>query len=329
MRREKNWRCIEYWLSKNYTEAEAKILISQKQKESNYFCVEYWIKRGCTEKEALLEIEKKKAEFKERVNEPDHRKKLSTAQKNLHKKEYWIEKWGDEGENKFIEFKQANFKNLSEGQKQFQLKIKENPSGFREYNRLCVEYWTKKGYDEESAKNQISKIQKRDLLYFVEKYGESDGYEKWKHKINTWQSSISKQKEEINEKQRKNSHCGYYTEELLKRKNIDFLNFYLLEFEDDKGKFYKFGITKRNKIHKRWKACLDYKVLFFNKKKAIEALKKENEIKNLIKCGRLQTRETSLIKSKEIIDESEKDILFKILKEEFREKAHNDLSEFI
>lgn len=47
------------------------------------------------------------------------------------------------------------------------------------YTYTSVKYWVKQGMTEEEAKAHISKIQKRDINHFIDKYGEKEGLERY------------------------------------------------------------------------------------------------------------------------------------------------------
>lgn len=79
-----------------------------------------------------------------------------------------------------------------------QLKVKEvqtsrsrrSPSaqpGAKGYTNRSIEYWIKKGYSLEIATIKLKKSQVRNgLLYYIKKYGETIGTEKFNHRIQKW-----------------------------------------------------------------------------------------------------------------------------------------------
>lgn len=52
------------------------------------------------------------------------------------------------------------------------------------------EYWTKLGYSEDEAISIVANKQKRDLEFFINKYGEEKGIEKWNLKISRWSNNF-------------------------------------------------------------------------------------------------------------------------------------------
>ena len=57
----------------------------------------------------------------------------------------------------------------------------------------CIEYWLKKGYSENDAKEKVAKIQRTFTIEkCIEKYGETEGLKKWKERQEKWQDSLNK-----------------------------------------------------------------------------------------------------------------------------------------
>jgi len=61
----------------------------------------------------------------------------------------------------------------------------------------CIQYWIKNGFTEEEACDKISSLQKRDLDFFISKYGEAEGLRKYEHskskRKDTWETKDKKE----------------------------------------------------------------------------------------------------------------------------------------
>lgn len=135
-------------------------------------------------------------------------------------------------------------------------------------NVRLLSYWESKGLSKEEAKEALGKFQTRDLDFFINKYGEELGTEKWNNKINTWQKTLNsksdKEKQEINKK--KSCMINYQT---LWGGNLDSPgNFYIIKLTEN---CFKIGITSKSKITKRYKPKLleSVDVLLFEQMKDI------------------------------------------------------------
>lgn len=76
-------------------------------------------------------------------------------------------------------------------------KAKENFTSIRK-----LKYWIDKGYDEKDAIIKLGEFQKRDKAFFISKYGDKLGEEKWNQKIESWLKTMDNksndEKKEIN-----------------------------------------------------------------------------------------------------------------------------------
>lgn len=117
------------------------------------FCKEYWIHRGFSEEEAILKISEKQ---KENSKKCSNEKRISNSPRRV---EYWIEKGFDllTAKNKCSEFQK-----------------KASPRS--------TLYWTNLGYSFDEAKLKVSEYQTIDINYFISKYGELEGKERY----NSW-----------------------------------------------------------------------------------------------------------------------------------------------
>lgn len=102
--------------------------------------------------------------------------------------EYWQNKGynENEGREKIIEH-QKNASSMSAKNR-----------NHRQYSIRCKEYWIDKGYDEDTAQNLVSDTQRRDLPYYIEKYGDISGRKKHRYaiqkRIRTWENKSSEER---------------------------------------------------------------------------------------------------------------------------------------
>lgn len=115
---------------------------------------------------------------------------------------------------------------------------KEIAQTFRSNNRLCLEYYAKRNIPESEAKRIIGDIQRRDLEFFVTKYGEEYGYQKWAEKNEKWRESFyGKSAEELLEINRRKGKKDESLANLEQTRG----RLYLLYHKE--GNFLKVGIT--------------------------------------------------------------------------------------
>jgi len=95
--------------------------------------------------------------------------------------EYWIKKGYSEKESKIL---------VSNHQKNMSDRSSKNRN-HQKYSIRCVEYWIEKGYTDEESEELIYNLQRRDLAFYIEKYGKDIGIEKYQYSCNkrknTWQ----------------------------------------------------------------------------------------------------------------------------------------------
>lgn len=123
-------------------------------------------------------------------------------------------------------------------------------------NVRTLSYWESKGFSKEEAKEELGKFQTRDLDFFINKYGEELGTEKWNNKINTWQKTLNsksdEEKQEINKKKIYKSGSISkgelnFLSEIKKRINNDIKTQLILPRKFT-NRFYKYDIIINNKI---------------------------------------------------------------------------------
>ena len=126
---------------------------------SSYLQVTYWINRGYTEEEAKI--------------------KISKIQKNNFNKR--IEKISNEKNITIQEAIKDFSKNISNRNKKI---YKQIPLWLlKERSPRCVEYWIKKGYTKEESKIKVYEVNDNSSLsYYIKKYGEEIGKEKYINK---------------------------------------------------------------------------------------------------------------------------------------------------
>lgn len=251
-------------------------------RENSRFCVEYWIKRGFSESDArskISEIQKYNSKFqtgKKKFSEED-KARLSQIHKHHNSLEYFLEKYGNDGHEKYKIYKENQRLSM---RKAYEAKIQSN-FNFKESSMRCKEYWMKRGFSEDEAIRMVSLTQSRSLSFYEKKYGQQEGLQRWlKHKKKWYESfyNDSRNHNVLNEKRRINSHCGLYTENTIK--NIKDLYFYVFVFVDSNGKeVLKYGLTKQDSLFKRWKMDYVYKIVYFEKMKSENAVKLEKTIK--------------------------------------------------
>lgn len=160
--RESSCLCIEYWLSRGYSEEEGRKNISDIQKtrsakvkpenrrtvkkgerpdiyfrERSRLCIEYWIKRGYSEDDAIEMISKIQSE----ISRSKTREQILSS--TVRRKEYWLNK----------------------------------------------------GYTEEEAKEKISNLQRTFTLEkCIEKHGEEEGLQIYNNRQKKWLESLHKSK---------------------------------------------------------------------------------------------------------------------------------------
>lgn len=290
-------RCKEYWMSRyNYTEEEAKAKISSLQSRGK----EWFESKGKNWDDHIQKL-------KDSKNTKEFKEAQSKRMKATATLEYWVEKLGDvEGKKKYEKLKSSRSEN---GKRAIQSRVDKGMT--RQATQRCVEYWLVRGYTEEEAKNKVSEFQSRGLEFFIDKYGKEEGTIRYNNRNKKWRESFisNNDMDEVNRKRSINGHCGYYTEKVIRSNNIEKLNFYVLSMIDDNDiEFIKFGLTKYEDIHSRWKRSLKYETLIFTEMDAIKALALENQIKRTIydkdlqyMPSKIRTKEAVLIEEYELI----------------------------
>ena len=169
--RVRSWNklCKEYWITRGYTEEEAKKQISNEQsKRAKNIDKKYFLEKGRkVSKKYLLEQGKSKEEVE-----------LFYKERSYFCKEYWIKRGYTEEEAKE---KVKNIQSINSK------KSKHDKSTII----LCKEYWIKRGYTEEEAIKIISERQRTfSKEKCINKYGYDKGIEIFNNRQIKWQKSL-------------------------------------------------------------------------------------------------------------------------------------------
>lgn len=283
--RQKSCFCVEYWLLRGYTEEQAKLEISKRQS------------RGRDHFKTQEDYERYRDNLKKSKNTEEFKKNQSIAIKKSFTEQHWIDKLGEEeGKKKYLSLIEKSRKSL--------IKVRESltKEEIQKNSIFCIPHWISKGFTKEEAIEKIKLLQSRGKSFFIEKYGEKDGLERWKQRTKNWRNSFEKNDQDaINQKRKDNASEGRYTENFLKYSDLKVLNFYLLKFKFDNEEFLKFGLTKQKSITKRWGSSKKnyYDILIFKEMNALEAFKLEQKIKNDLKQHKFVSQN---IKTTEALD---------------------------
>ena len=269
-----------YWTILGFTEEESKLKAKTECRKKSVRCIEYWLNKGLSLEDAKNEVRRIQNNGKYNIGRKatdEQKRNLSNAQKRINNLEYWIEKYGEnDGKTKYENFINQRKENSKKG---YKVRLKNDPDSYKKSSIRRPEYWISQGYSEDEAKLIVSKKQSREIDFFINKYGEDLGLKKWKEKNDNWYSSFYLSDNdliEINNKRKLNSHVGYYTKSTVDENST--LNFYLISLIDNNNeKIIKYGLTKQDKISKRWKISLNYNLMLFKELDSHKAIDLENE----------------------------------------------------
>lgn len=191
------------------------------------FQVEFWKQKGYNEEEAI---------FHSRACRPVM-------------PEYWIKRFDYNREDAIIKAKEAKEKNNKQGGK---VAGSRDMKELRESSIRCIEYWLKKGYNEEEAKEKVRDIQATFTLEKCQaKHGPEKGRQIWEKRQEKWQNSLNKlDQNELNSRKSSNYDnlikSGYSREQIkecwdktnrdisLLFDSIDELKAYIRNYFDEK-----------------------------------------------------------------------------------------------
>jgi hypothetical protein len=162
------------------------------KKSFNSHSIEGFMYRNmCSREEAdILFQEENKRQLEERTktqNKLREEDPLWDKKRSRNCKEFWLEK-GYTEEDAILKSKEV----MKEIHQKTSKKLTSNPEKYASKYPTKVEYYLDKGYDLETAKNEISKIQNRfSLQGCIEKWGEELGREMWKKRQDKWMKSLT------------------------------------------------------------------------------------------------------------------------------------------
>ena len=165
---------IDYWLARGYSNDEAIVQqfeYRKSKKKVSPFSLDHWLKKINPNTGELYTVDE--AESKRNSMRPI-------------RKEYWIENFGYDEETATIKANETKSENNRKGSQTSKCSTKKKVN-----NRLSVDYYLLRGYDENTAKDIISNLQRtfsKDIC--IEKYGYERGVEIWKERQIKWQKSI-------------------------------------------------------------------------------------------------------------------------------------------
>lgn len=195
-------RCKEYWIYiKGLTEDEAKKQVSFIQSNSFDKLVKKVgieeAKRQREEKRIKQTYSKSLEYYLEKYGEEGKElyKKYKENEKKQRSVEVLKEKWGEEKWNEVQNKKSKNSKKrvewwLKRGFTEEEAKI-EITKISKESSKRCKEYWIKKGFSEEEAIQKVSDSQRffsKEIC--IQKYGEEEGLKIWQERQDKWQETL-------------------------------------------------------------------------------------------------------------------------------------------
>lgn len=141
--------------------------------------------RGYSENELKNILKKTSDSIKKNIKEKKNKGIYNESRKNC--LEWWIKR-GHTKEDYicYIENLMSNTRRNNEYYRNFEKERYENS-----YVRK-IGYWIKKGYSEKQARIKVSKVQTRDLAFFIKKYGDIKGRKKHFEKIEKWIKNYKK-----------------------------------------------------------------------------------------------------------------------------------------
>lgn len=149
---------VAYWTNQGYTEADAKIKISELQASRSPMNVSYWINQGLTEDEAKAKVsEVQQGNSNQRTEKYTHEELQAFTPFSP---VYWVNKGYTEEEASDIISQNNNNVSLEAFVKRYGVTV-----GTEKYNLLC-----------DSRKESYT------LSGYIERHGESDGAELWNRK---------------------------------------------------------------------------------------------------------------------------------------------------
>lgn len=203
----------EFYISKGFSQEEATLLQSNKQKEANKnrlspLSKEYYIKKGISQEEGEEIIKKIQSErSKKGIENFALKNNLSYKEASLEikrqKENSFIEKlkntFGEDWKNEYKKVKDNTSLSAFQeryGKEEGEKKYIEHVLKIKEISYFSLESWKKKGYTGKELKEKMKEIQGRGKSYWIKNFGEEEGirrFEEWKNKVTKpLRSSFSK-----------------------------------------------------------------------------------------------------------------------------------------
>lgn len=211
----------KYWILRGWSSFETyhkvKAACDKRKGRLSPFGYKFWMQRGLSEEQAIFKS-----------------KSLCPI-----KKEYWLQKGlsEEEAKDKAREVKNNNDKKGSNKIRNRDISKHKNESP------RCIEYWiNKNGLSEYEARLKVAEVQTTfSLEICIEKYGEEEGFNRWKERQEKWLKSLDKKSG--SEKERINSLKGRITRKCDIKNNL-----YVIQMlsPDKTEKFIKIGVTDKD-----------------------------------------------------------------------------------
>ena len=154
---------LSHFITNNVVDfiAEEKRLCQYERMSEDYFCILYGTELG-------------------KMRWQDHRLKTKKGRPNC--KEYWINRGYTEDES---------YKMITEHQKKMSIRSSKNRD-HKKFSIRCIEYWIENGATITEAEELVSNAQKRDIAFYIKKYGEDLGIEKYNYSCNKRKKNLGK-----------------------------------------------------------------------------------------------------------------------------------------
>lgn len=160
--------------------------------KSNRLCINYWLSKGYSEEESIIKISELQKDNSKKV-----KNRFICSRDNMIKRGFTDE----ELKNKFLTPSNIQFwinKGFSEDESKVQVNLhQKNASSYIDYDKRLlpsnIEYWINKGYDINDSKNLVKQSQTTFTLEkCIEKYGEVEGIQKYTDRQIKWQKTLNK-----------------------------------------------------------------------------------------------------------------------------------------
>lgn len=225
----KSPRCVEYWLAKGYSEEDA---------EKEVYSIQSTVSKMCSNETKRLSSPRREEYWIQRGYDTP-KEMVSLFQKTVSKRsvEYWLSRGYDLDDAKSM---------VSNHQRKISAVYYNNTTKEqrRENNRLCREFYVKRGFPQD----EIDKIISNNGATFsldicIQKYGKDEGFDIWKRRQIAWQNTLNSKTQEEKDKinSSKASISTLNRSSIWRALNIPGL-FYIIPLSDNK---VKIGITSK------------------------------------------------------------------------------------